>query len=115
MRAFGVVSQLVLPVTPGARCKGGLSLVNRSGPRTWSPEHVQRLRLVAEVLASALARKETEDALRASETMKSAILSSLNSGVAVLDRSGRIIAVNEEWARLGGRRRRARRRGSGWG
>ena len=42
-----------------------------------------------------------EDALRASESMKSAVLSSLTSLVAVLDRDGRIIAVNESWTRFG--------------
>jgi signal transduction histidine kinase len=61
---------------------------------------VQRLRLAAEVFANALARKRTEDALRASELMKSAILASLSSQVAVLDREGRIIAVNESWTRF---------------
>lgn len=60
----------------------------------------QRLRLVAECFAQVLARKETEDALRASELMKSAILNSLDSLVAVLDREGRIIAVNETWSRF---------------
>jgi signal transduction histidine kinase len=63
------------------------------------------MRIVAEVLASALVRRETEDALRKSELIKTAILSSLNSGVAVLDRGGRIIAVNDQWGRLTGPRR----------
>jgi len=58
------------------------------------------LRLVAEIFAGALARKETEDRLRASEVMKSAILMSLDTGVAVLDRDGRIVAFNESWTRL---------------
>ena len=61
---------------------------------------MQRLHLVAEVFANALARKEAEDALRASELMKSAILASLSSSVAVLDRAGRVIAVNESWTRF---------------
>jgi len=55
---------------------------------------------VAEVFANVLSRQEAEDALRASEAMKSAILSSLSSGVAVLDREGRVIAVNDSWSRL---------------
>ena len=58
------------------------------------------LRLVAEVLANALARKQTEDALRASEAMKSSILHSLSSGVAVVDREGAVLALNENWTRL---------------
>jgi len=62
------------------------------------------LRLAGEVFANALARKENEDALRASELMKSAILRSLPSGVAVLDRSGRVVAVNESWTRFGSER-----------
>ena len=40
-------------------------------------------------------RKRTEVALRGSDVLKSAILKSLPSHVAVLDRDGRIIAVNE--------------------
>ena len=44
--------------------------------------------------------RRAEEALRASELMKSAILASLTSGVAVLDQGGGIVAVNESWARL---------------
>jgi C4-dicarboxylate-specific signal transduction histidine kinase len=52
------------------------------------------------VLANALARKQTEDALRASESMKSSILHSLRTGVAVVNREGRVLALNENWTRL---------------
>jgi len=60
---------------------------------------VQRLRLFAPIFANALSREASENAMRANESMKSAILASLSSSVAVLDREGRIIAVNEGWAR----------------
>jgi signal transduction histidine kinase len=69
--------------------------------RAWPDDLVNRFQLVAEVFANALARKETEDALRASELLKSAILASLNSSVGVLDRGGRLIAVNADWVRFG--------------
>jgi signal transduction histidine kinase/integral membrane sensor domain MASE1 len=75
---------------------GALAL-SSSSECAWSTDLVGNARLVAEVLASALRRKQTEDALRASELMKSAILQSLTSGVAVLDRSGALIQVNEKW------------------
>lgn len=65
----------------------------------WSDDTIANVRLVGEVLASALGRKRSEDALSASEGMKSAILQSLASGVAVLDRSGRLLHVNERWTR----------------
>ena len=68
--------------------------------REWPDELVRRLRLVAEVLANALARKQTEDAIRASEAMKSSILHSLRSGVAVVDRDGLVLAVNDTWTKL---------------
>jgi signal transduction histidine kinase/integral membrane sensor domain MASE1 len=91
---------LTLPLVAGDRILGGLVFVATSATVEWPDELVQRLRLVAGVFAGVLARKEAEDALRASELMKSAILTSLSSSVAVLDRQGRIIAVNESWTRL---------------
>jgi signal transduction histidine kinase/integral membrane sensor domain MASE1 len=54
-------------------------------------------RLVGEVLAGALRRRRSEDALRESEVMKSAILQSLSSGVAVIDRNGNVLQVNDRW------------------
>ncbi|HEY7412750.1 MAG TPA: MASE1 domain-containing protein [Vicinamibacteria bacterium] len=86
------------PLVVGTRVLGALSIEPDPG-QARTDEGDQRLLLVAEVFGSALARKETEDALRASEEMKSSILSSLTGLVAVLDREGRIIAVNESWAR----------------
>ena len=56
-----------------------------------------QIRIVAELLANALGRMRVDDALRSSESMKTAILSSLSSRVAVLDRNGVIIAVNDRW------------------
>ena len=48
-------------------------------------------------MANVLERKRTEDQLRRSELMKSAILSSLSTGVVVVNRYGRILARNESW------------------
>jgi two-component system sensor kinase FixL len=79
--------------------------VVRFGPllngRPWPSEMVWQLRLVAEVFANVIARKKAEDALRASEIMNTAILASLNSSVAVLNRDGRVVALNAAWRRFG--------------
>jgi two-component system, LuxR family, sensor kinase FixL len=99
--ATGGRSALALPLVAGKQVLGCLSLVTAAERRVWSDAVVQNCRLVADVFAAALARKLAEDALRESETMKSAVLASLTSRVAVLDREGRIIAVNESWTRLG--------------
>src|SRR5215813_4150060 len=45
-------------------------------------------------------RKRTERALRESEALNRAVLGSLTSHVAVIDRDGKIIAVNEAWRRF---------------
>ena len=95
----GTVSKLALPLVGGGRVLGALALVTVGRECEWSEELVGRLQLVTEVFANALARKESEDALRASELMKTAILASLNSGVAVLNGAGEIIAVNRVWTR----------------
>jgi signal transduction histidine kinase/integral membrane sensor domain MASE1 len=92
-------SDLLVPLMAGGRILGGLVFDPIVPPRAWREELVPRLGLVAEVFANALASKEAGHALRASEVMSSAILASLTSSVAVLDRDGRIVAVNESWTR----------------
>jgi signal transduction histidine kinase/integral membrane sensor domain MASE1 len=108
LQALGIVSALFLPLTASSVVVGGLSLGNRNVVRGWPADLVQQMRLVAEVLANALVRKEAEDALRQSELIKSTILAALDSGVAVLDRDGRIIAVNDHWTEMGEARSGAR-------
>jgi signal transduction histidine kinase/integral membrane sensor domain MASE1 len=101
---FALRSGYVVPLMPGGRPLGALVFGYREVV-AWSAEDQANVRIVAEVLSNALARKLTEDALRASELMKSAILRSLTSGVAVVDRNGLVLAVNESWTRhasLGG-------------
>ncbi len=99
-RRRGIRSNLGIPLVAGGRVLGSLSFVTFTAERAWPDELVQRLRLVGELFANALAQKEAHEALRASEAMKSAILASLSSNVAVLDRDGRIITVNDGWVRF---------------
>jgi C4-dicarboxylate-specific signal transduction histidine kinase len=87
----------VMPLIASGNVHGVVSFHMERAARAWREETIAQMRLVAELLANALARKRVEDALRASELMKSAILSSLSSHVAVLDRDGTIIAANESW------------------
>src|SRR5256886_6036810 len=94
-----VRSSLTIPLEAGGEALGALWIGKLTADRTWSNELVQRLRLVAGGLASPLARREADNGLRTSQGMESAILASLPSRVAVLDREGRIIAVNESWIR----------------
>jgi two-component system sensor kinase FixL len=100
LQRIGIRSLLGIPLVAGEQVLGSLGLASTSARRSWPEDLIQRCRLLADVFASALARKRVEDALRASETIKSAVLESLTSHVAVLDRDGFIIAVNESWKRF---------------
>jgi signal transduction histidine kinase/integral membrane sensor domain MASE1 len=93
-------SFLALPLVAGNEVLGSLELVAMRQSEVWTEPGIRGARLIADVFASALARRRAEDALRASESMKSAVLNSLTNHVAVLDRTGRIIAVNENWTRF---------------
>jgi PAS domain S-box-containing protein len=45
-------------------------------------------------------RKQAEEALRRTQALNEAVLSSLDANIAVLDREGNIIAVNDAWKRF---------------
>jgi signal transduction histidine kinase/integral membrane sensor domain MASE1 len=97
--ALGLQTVLVNPLSGADRLLGalvcGTSTVLRSPFGLLS-----NLRLVGDVLARVLERKATEDDLRTSELMKSAILQSLTTGVVVVDREAQVLAQNETWVQL---------------
>jgi signal transduction histidine kinase/integral membrane sensor domain MASE1 len=94
-----------IPLVGEGELIGALAFGSIREPQ-WSDDLVANAQLVGEVLASALRRKQSENALRESEVMKSAILQSLTTGVAVIDCSGILLQVNEGWAHVA--------RGSDW-
>jgi signal transduction histidine kinase/integral membrane sensor domain MASE1 len=102
LRALGIRSKLLVPIVANGRVLGGLGLVTMQAERRWTEDEILHLQLVAEVFANALARAEADEALLNSETMKSAILTSIWSGVAVLAPDGRVLTINESWMRLAG-------------
>ena len=95
---------VALPLVVGGRVVGGLLCLGARGGVVWDDEVISRVRQAAEVFGNALARKQTDGALRESESMKSAILAALPNAVAVLDGRGHVGAVNEEWKRAGAER-----------
>jgi PAS domain S-box-containing protein len=65
--------------------------------RVWSSRLVDQLKILGQVFANALVRKRADEALVTSEMLKGAILSSISSGLAVLNERGEIVAVNSRW------------------
>ena len=66
-RQLGVQSSLCLPLSVGGKPVGILALNTTRAKRDWPEELVKRMQLVAHILASALARKRADQALRASQ------------------------------------------------
>jgi signal transduction histidine kinase/integral membrane sensor domain MASE1 len=96
----GLGHAVAVPLVGGGETWGALVAVRREPSGDDAGEIHLRLGLVADVLAAAIARDAAAAALRATEEMKSAILTSLPTGVAVIDRRGVIVSVNEGWRRL---------------
>lgn len=64
MQAIGIKSNVSLPLTVDGQVVGALTFGVLREERYWPPEIVNRLRLVAQVFASALSRKRSDLALR---------------------------------------------------
>jgi len=91
----GTKSQLAIPLLAGGAVQGALSFETLTAHRTWPEPLVQRLRLVAEILANALLRKRTEQALRESEELLRATFEEAPVGIASLTLVGKFIDANK--------------------
>jgi signal transduction histidine kinase len=100
LRRMGSKSFVAVPLEVHGTILGTLSFATLRSERTWSNELVQRLRMLGEIFANALMRQQAEQASRESEALSSAVLASLEGLVAVIDKDGVIIAVNEAWSRF---------------
>jgi PAS domain S-box-containing protein len=70
--------------------------------RVWSDEDIRLLRIVSEMIASYLARKHTEEALREREARLAAIFRTASDAIVTLDLNGKILDVNQAVQRLFG-------------
>jgi len=82
LKAIGVVTFLCVPVTLGSRVLGTLSLADtRRRPDAW--QLPATLQTIADTLADATARLETQSALRESERNYRGLVDNLHAGVVV--------------------------------
>jgi|RhiMetdeSRZDD1v2_1073273.scaffolds.fasta_scaffold03469_18 PAS domain S-box-containing protein len=99
-RPPGSWSIAVTALDAGGVTLGALFWISLKSRTTWSAELLDQLRMISEVFADNLQRQRASDALAVSDALKGAILRSLPSSVAVLDRHGVILTVNESLACL---------------
>jgi PAS domain S-box-containing protein len=98
-RHYRVKSVLAIPLSAGGEpLVGVLSFHSMRAERDWPEEVVQRLRLVAEIFANALARKRVEQALRESEARLTLAAASAGAGLWELD-----LGTRRLWATDGAR------------
>ena len=67
LKKFGNRSSLAIPLTVGENTLGAVTFGAVRAERNWPEDLIQRVRLVGQIFASALARKRSEDALRRAE------------------------------------------------
>ncbi|MCX6551599.1 MAG: PAS domain S-box protein [Acidobacteria bacterium] len=95
-RRTGIISNLCVPLAVGGGAAVGALAFNMiRAPRTWSDELVARLQLVAQVFANALARKRSDQILRASEESSRATFDQAAVGIALVGIDGRWLRVND--------------------
>jgi PAS domain S-box-containing protein len=97
LRSRGVQSNATIPLEAEGSVLGCLSFVTVYESRVWSSRLVDQLKILGQVFANALVRKRSDEALVTSEMLKGAILTSISSGLAVLNQRGEIVAVNSRW------------------
>jgi signal transduction histidine kinase len=91
IRRYGARSLAVAPLAVGGKTIGALVFLTTRVECAWPDGLAQRLQMLAEIFANALARKESESAIHESEELNSAVLASLEEYVTVLDREGVIL------------------------
>jgi two-component system, LuxR family, sensor kinase FixL len=94
-QSVGTRSFLAVPLLEGDAMLGGLFFSTVETEREWPDELLQRLPLLGEVFVNVLARRRADEALTESRALSGAIVDSLPGRVVVIDRAGRVIAVNE--------------------
>ncbi|WP_051383475.1 sensor histidine kinase [Bradyrhizobium sp. WSM3983] len=67
-RQRDIVPQLLIPLTVGGNVVAMIALVAFRSGREWPDEFVARIKAIGEVMAQALIRKRSEDALRATQS-----------------------------------------------
>lgn len=95
--AHGTRSHASIPLVEDSVTRRVLALSTVREERAWPEPLVQQLGLVVEIVGQILARKQAEAEVEESEALQRAMLSSLPSRIAVLDREARLLAVNRAW------------------
>jgi protein-histidine pros-kinase len=87
---------------PGHESPFGVLGAYSAFKRSYSPEDINFMRSVANIIATAMQRKRDEESVRRSEIYFRGLLESAPDGMAIVDSEGRILLLNRESERLFG-------------
>jgi len=98
---YGLKTTLTIPLTVGGGLVfGSVNFNDMRRERRWSQALVQRLQLVAQIFANALARKVADQTLHESETRYRSIFDEAIEGMFRTSVEGRLLAANGALARI---------------
>jgi PAS domain S-box-containing protein len=103
LERFATRSVAVVPLVDRGVAIGGLSVATLRAPRLWPDELVPRLRLLADIFASAIERRDAERAVRESEERFRRMADSTPVMVWLSGPDGRRSYVNQRWLDFTGR------------
>ncbi len=95
-----VRSLLMIPLSTGGLAIGVLSCATLTRTHTWDPAQVENIQTLGELFANVLALRESEQIVRERDALNEAVLASLPGYVAILDRAGMILKLNDLWLRI---------------
>jgi PAS domain S-box-containing protein len=102
-RQYGIKSGLSFPLSAGGgKLMGALSFNTMRETHAWPEEIVKRLRLVAQIFANALVRKQADQALRESEARLSLAAEAAGAGLWSLDLHTNIFWITSKTRELFG-------------
>ena len=93
-RRSGLRSYLQIPVGVGGRIVGSISFSAVRSTQAWPDNLIARLKIAGEVIAQALIRKRSEEALQASEGRWRSVFETSILGISLTDQNLRFLAAN---------------------
>ncbi|MBN1907747.1 MAG: PAS domain S-box protein, partial [Deltaproteobacteria bacterium] len=109
IRRHKTKSILIVPLSAEHQIIGNLTFATYTKEHSWSDEFVRRIKLIGEIIANAILRKRSSDALISEmqrrqqlEQRYTSIIKTANVGFWISDTNQRILAVNDEYCRMSG-------------
>ncbi len=107
LRRLGVRSAAAVPITCGEETRGVFGIHRMRTVGAWSEADVRQLKVIAEIVAQALARDAAQRRLAESEQQYRALIEQASDPIFVANREGQILEVNEAGCRVAGAPREA--------